>query len=401
MTVAAELRPVSHLPAKLLPPRIVGSCPEFELLLACCSALPDGIRTDRIRQILLLPFDWNRLLHLGEHHRVIPHIYRELRGLALHDELDVLRRAYEGNVRKSLRLTGELIRILGHLESCGVETLPYKGPVLAEVLYGDVAHRQYADLDILVCAGQVPTAKAALAELGYRPHVELSEREEQAYLVSGYEYSFDGTLGSNLLEVQWQITPRFYSVEFDVAGFFERSVEVRLAGHAFRTLCTEDLFLVLCVHAAKHAWGQISLLCDIGQFVNGQSLDWDAVAREASRLGITRIVGISLLLTQRLLGAPMPAAVQPVPANDKRAECLADEIRSAILGSQDCNPESLAYFRLMTRVRERLQDRARFLWRLLTTPSVGEWSTVKLPNGVFGLHRIVRLFRLAKRAASA
>jgi hypothetical protein len=400
MTVAAELRPVTPVAARLLPPRIVGSRPEFELLLACCSALP-GTQTDRIRQILLLPFDWNRLLHLAEHHRVIPHIYRELKGLAPHDELGALRRAYEENVRRSLRLTGELIRILGHLQSHGVDALPYKGPVLAELLYGDVTHRQFSDLDILVCTKQVPKARAALAELGYQPNVALSEREERAYLVSGYEYPFSGTLGSNLLEVQWQITPRFYSVEFDLADFFERSVEVRLAGQVLRTLRSEDLFLVLCVHAAKHAWRQISLLCDIAQLVKTKPLDWDVVAREASTLGIIRIVGISLLLVRRLLGTPMPPTIQAVLANDRQAERFADEIRSAILASQDCNPESLAYFRLMTRVRERAQDRARFWWRLLSTPSVSEWSIVKLPSKLFGLYRVVRLFRLAKRVALA
>jgi len=401
MTAAAELRPVSRVPMQLVPLQTAGSSSEFDLLLACCSALRDGTRADRIQQFLSQSFHWDRLLRLGEHHRVIPGVYRELANLAPPYELDALRGAYEENIRKSLRLTGELIRILRHLESRRVDGLPYKGPVLAKLLYGDVTQREFSDLDILVRAEQVPKAKAALAELGYQPHVQLSDREEQAYLVSGYEYSFDGKLGRNMLELQWQITPRFYSVDFDVTGFFERSVELKLAGQVFRTLCSEDLFLVLCVHAAKHAWGQISLLCDIAQLVKTQPLDWDGIVGEASRLGIARIVGISLLLAHRLLGVPIPAVVEAALASDKQAECLADEIRSTILENHHCNPESLAYFRLMTRVRECAQDRARFLWRLLITPSVGEWSTAKLPSGLFGLYRIVRLFRLAKRAASA
>jgi hypothetical protein len=400
MATTAELRPVSPGLVQLVPLRAAGLCPEFELLLACCSALPDGSRKDRIYQILSQSFAWGLLLRLAKHHRVVPQIYRHLAELAPSYELDELRRAYEENVRKSLLLTGELIRILGHLESRGVDGLPYKGPVLAEVLYGDVTQRQFADLDILVRANQVPKAKAALAELGYRPHIELSEREEQAYFASGYEYSFDGPLGSNLLEVQWRITPRFYSVDFEVTGFFERSDQVKLAGQVCRTLRADDLFLVLCVHAAKHAWGHISLLCDIAQLVKRQPLDWDTVTRDASRLGIVRIVGITLLLVHRLLGAPIPAAALAAIASDRQAENLADEIRSAILSSHDCNPESPAYFRLMTRVRERAQDRARFLWRLLFTPSLGEWSTVTLPNELFGLYRIVRLFRLVKRAVT-
>ncbi|MGC1437851.1 MAG: hypothetical protein WA847_18290, partial [Terriglobales bacterium] len=63
--------------------------------------------------------------------------------------------------------------------------------------------------------------------------------------------------------------------------------------------------------------------------------------------------------------------------------------------------ESLSYFRLMTRLRERWQDRARLLWRLTITPSVSEWSAIQLPQPLQPLYRLLRLSRLAKRLASA
>jgi hypothetical protein len=63
--------------------------------------------------------------------------------------------------------------------------------------------------------------------------------------------------------------------------------------------------------------------------------------------------------------------------------------------------ESIAYFRLMMRLRERWQDRARFLCRLVFTPSVSEWTAVRFPKPLYPLYRVVRLWRLAKRLASA
>ena len=53
----------------------------------------------------------------------------------------------------------------------------------------------------------------------------------------------------------------------------------------------------------------------------------------------------------------------------------------------------------MIALRERWRDKFRFLWRLLWTPSVGEWEAVRLPKILFPLYSFVRLLRLAKRAA--
>ncbi len=64
---------------------------------------------------------------------------------------------------------------------------------------------------------------------------------ERDYLKSGYEYTFDGARGRNLLEIKWQILPRFYSIGFDVNEFFERASAVTIEGQRLRTLCDQDL----------------------------------------------------------------------------------------------------------------------------------------------------------------
>jgi hypothetical protein len=186
-----------------------------------------------------------------------------------------------------------------------------------------------------------------------------------------------------------------------------------------RTLRAEDLLLVLCVHAAKHVWIQLSWLCDIAQLAKSRQFDWTAIQDEARRLGIERIVNLNLLLAHKLLGSPLPPATQKRSlrsANDPQPNChserseesavgrnceTADEILRIIERSTHYDTESLPYFRLMMRLRERRRDRARFLWRLALTPSVSEWSAVHLPKHLQPLYRLVRLSRLIKRFASA
>jgi len=387
-------------PAPRLGLHVGGPAPEFGLLLACCLGFDGDRKLGRIQHALSQPLDWPQLLHLAEHHRVVPYVYRNLAGLVPGGGIDILRQAYTENVRKTLRLTGELICIAEHLQLRGIDVLPYKGPVLGQLLYDDVGQRQFCDLDILVAARQVPRAKRVLAELQYYPHIDLAAEQEHTYLASGYEHSFDGPPGPNLLELQWQITPRFYSVNFDLPGFFKRSVELQLAGRVLRTLCNEDLFLVLCVHAAKHAWSQLSFLCDLSRMIATQPLEWRIVMANANKLGIARIVGMNLILAHQLLGSPLPLAAHAA-ISDAQTAGLAEAVRLDLLASREHNPESLAYFRFVARLRERAGDRLRIWWRLLSTPSVNEWSAVKLPSSLFGLYRAVRLVRLAKRAASA
>jgi hypothetical protein len=495
MSAAAEIRPV--LSEAEDPPEIRNNS-EFDLLVACCSVGS----ADRIRQILSRPLDWRRMLALVDYHRVVPQVYGELSALS-HlvpaQPLDALRLRYQDNARKALWFTAELVRILGHLEAAGIEALPFKGPVLAETLYGEVTQRQFGDLDILILPADVPKAKAALLGLGYACEPDLRPTEELAYIASGCGYVFHGPAGQNLLDLQWRIVPRFYSIDFEVADFFKRAGKIDLGTRemedgrprplpvadriatqpskncsevswnnreaapecsprrkpwvesktppspggakeaprpnldsCMRTLRAEDLLLVLCVHAAKHVWIQLSWLCDIAQLAKSRQLDWTAIQDEARRLGIERIVNLNLLLAHKLLGSPLPPATQKRSlrsANDPQPNChserseesaqpichserseesavgrnceTADEILHIIERSTHYDTESLPYFRLMMRLRERRRDRARFLWRLAVTPSVSEWSAVHLPRHLQPLYRLVRLSRLIKRFASA
>ena len=59
---------------------------------------------------------------------------------------------------------------------------PYKGVTLAETMYGNMALRQTGDIDLLIRPQDFPQIKNAVRELGYTPHMPLSETEEQAYL---------------------------------------------------------------------------------------------------------------------------------------------------------------------------------------------------------------------------
>jgi hypothetical protein len=227
MSALAPSEPVSK--PRPIPPDTAAKA-AFVFLASCCSLAKSR------RQELAAPvadLDWSKTLEMAEHHGVTPLIYTALANspaLVPATRLEELRNRYERNARKNLKFTAELFRILDCLQANSVPAIALKGPLLAETVYGDLALRDFSDLDVLVQGRDVPQAKAALQSLGYSASTPLSGAAESAYLKSGYECTLDGPGGRNLLELQWNFAPRFYAVGFDVEGLFSRTQNVQLCG---------------------------------------------------------------------------------------------------------------------------------------------------------------------------
>lgn len=376
--------------------------PEWDLLLAASSADPDGSALDRIRCLLEEPVDWDAELRLADNHGTSSLLYRNLLLLAdmvPSSTLASLRQRYEGNIYKSLFLTRELIRIVDCLDRLGIDAIPYKGVVMSEVYYGDMALRQSGDMDLFVRKRDVGRIKSALRDLEYTTRLVIPYEVLEDYIAAGYEWTFDSPAGPNLLELQWALQPRFYAVDFDMDGLFERAVKVTVAGRPMKTPSPEDLLLVLSVHAAKHVWGRVIWLRDIAQILQRENLDWDRVQVRTGELGIERILRVTLLLANRFLGTAIPAAIERAVLADHVARGLAEEIAAALAAGVSYDTGRTSYFRLMMRLRERRADRVRFLARLAFTPGPGEWEAVRLPGALVPLYRIVRVVRLAGRFA--
>jgi hypothetical protein len=138
-------------------------------------------------------------------------------------------------------------------------------------------------------------------------------------------------------------------------------------------------------------------ICDLARIIGNTTLDWNQVGTTAKNLGIQRILRVALLLGNRLLETPIPPqADENIPQDQAEAQ-IAKEIETYIQGDRTFDVESVAYFRLMLRLRERWQDRVRFVSRLVFTAGPSEWKAVRLPEPLFPLYRIVRMTRLAAK----
>src|SRR5215469_14945768 len=121
---------------------------DFCLVLACCAIRTPKPAASVASSLADSSIDWQRVLRLAEHHGVGPLVCQSspgMRDVVPQPILDELRQRYEENARRNLVFVAELFRVLDCLEVHGIEAIPYKGPVLAEEMYGDFALREFSD----------------------------------------------------------------------------------------------------------------------------------------------------------------------------------------------------------------------------------------------------------------
>ncbi len=389
---------------------------EFDLLCACAGVEISPQRATRIAAITTA-VDWNELLRLAGHHGMLPLLARTLnqQNIEVPSRIrESLAQANQENLRRNLWFASELARILQHFESKNVRAIPYKGPVLAESVYGDLGLRTFSDLDFLILPADFNSARQALEELEYRPSETWRPPVERFWLKKGYECAFNGKAGKYLVELQWAVMPYFFAVDLRIEDLLARSspsqlnnetvpqVRARTLGANLgtpgtRSLSPEDSLLVLCLHAAKHLWMRLLWLCDIAESVRAQPIDYPLLITRARELGILRMLGVSFWLAENLLGADLTSKAGEVLASDREVAMLGKFFAERLARGVSYDFESPEYFLLIRKLRERSMDRSRYLWRLVCTPGVSDLASVSLPEALFPLYRGVRLARLLRK----
>jgi Uncharacterised nucleotidyltransferase len=376
--------------------------PEVDLLLSCSRTQLTPEISSRIRAALQKELNWMALVRLALRHDVMPLLYRSLQQVSPdsvpQEIFGPVRARYESQSRQARRLAEELVRILPLFEEEGILAVPYKGPVLAQRLYGDLSLREFSDLDIMILERDVPRAQKLIRSCGY----ELSHLEDMSkfteYVQTQRELQFcrsDGTL----LELHWRFATRLACVKHDPERFLERFETISLAGMPVRvrSLPLEIYILILAMHATKHKWGQLKLICDIAEILGHAELDWRYVLAVAGDLGLKRMLALGILLADDSLGVTAPAELAQGLKIDRTTRALAAEVYCSLFEEADQAWHEQADFPFQFKIRERLRDRAGMLYRNLPSklqPEERDRRFLQMPESLSPLYYLVRPLRL-------
>jgi hypothetical protein len=359
--------------------------PEDDLLLCCARSHIDSDTEGRMRGLLRREIDWKYIVEAGAAHGVKPLLCRNLAASCAESVPAVVvaqfRRYLQAHAFNNLFLTRELIRLLGLLEKEGISAIPWKGPVLAATAYGDIALRQFADLDILVRERDAIQAKDLLLSAKYRLQYQGSTENEAAYHNARKVCELVREDGRIVVELHWAITSQTFPFRLDPASLWENIETVSLEGAPVCNLSPEDLLLVLCVHGAKHHWGKLMWISDIAEVLRTYSheIDWTWLTQRADSLGGARMLLLGLLLAHDLLGANLPDEILQRTQVHPTLPYLAAEVRSGLFsgGPLMAVERPTFYIALREHARDRMRCRFYLVYRMFA-PRVQTWTLALL-----------------------
>jgi len=356
----------------------------------------------RLAAALAAPLDWDYLLRAATVHGVLPLLHRHLAGVpdaAPAEVIATLRQRSAASAHSALALTAALAGALRALADAGIAAVPFKGPLLASSVYGDLGLRPFRDVDVLVHPGDLEAAVARLNAAGWG--VVPGQGAIPARLRCAWVSDLALARDRMLLELHWRLTQPYFGISDTLADLRDDLVPAEVAGVATRTLAAGRLLLYLCVHGATHRWPRLEWICDVAELLRRESAaDWDRVASDARAAGAARMLGLGVRLARDVLDAPLPPAFALL-ADTPRVRALACAVYRHLPDDRpDPNPGlKLAPFHLA--MRERLRDRARYAAAVLAAPSPLDIEAVPLRPALYPLYFAIRPLRLAASHARA
>jgi hypothetical protein len=370
------------------------SPPEFELVLNCARAQPD---VESIRGLVHQNLDWQAVFKIAERHGVRPMLRRGLKSACWHIVPNVmqleLERFNRAHVQKNLVFTGEFLKLVDLFRQNYIEVAAFKGPLLADLAYGDMSLREFNDLDILVHKTDLCKAEDILVARGYQ--AQFPDREYRSAFV-GYQgqYAFRHPQTGIWVDLHWQLASKGVAFPIQPEDVWPRLRQVTIGGRIAPTFADDDLALFLAAHGTKEGWRRLIWVVDFAQLLHAcADIDWAGVLDRARRSHCSRPLLLAIVLASRLLDAPVPAELIKQARNNSAIRSLAEKAQIRMLRTEQ--PGELEEFLNSLNTHDRLRHRLWPIVTLLETRTVGDYEAMPLPKSLWGLYYLTRPFRLA------
>jgi hypothetical protein len=346
--------------------------------------------------------DWDKVLDLAAAHGMRSMLHRVLAATgnsAIPDHVIATLHAFiQLNLKRNLRKTGELIRLIRIFAECGVNVIPYKGPTLAALAYGDLWLREFADLDLLIDRADFEKAQDVLIGQGYHPEILLTGKMASAFVKSCNVMAFWDPVKEISVEAHWELSPKYLPFSPGFERLQHRMVPSYPGGQLVMTLSPEDLLVYLCAHGAKHVWVKMSWITDIAGLIQGSAkINWDVVQTLASEQRCERVLLLGLRLARDVAGVELPGSVYELIERDRETGKMAAKVNQWLLGGTDTSRGFGEQTSFILSLYRWWPDKIRSLTRLMLTPSVADWISYPYLQNYPALYPLLRPLRLVNK----
>lgn len=362
--------------------------------------MPEEV-SERVRALIAGGLDWQTLNDAAGEHGVKALVCSQLLTHCA-DGIPAewrarMRQSLEETARRNLYMTAEMFRLANQFRAEGMLAVPYKGPLIAAQAYGNLAMRQFTDLDFAIRQKDLPRAAALLQADGYNPGFGEMAADEGTNPTHS-EYQFVRPAGNVIVEMQTEVTLRYFPQKLDFDALEKRLTSISLAGGETVSFSPEDTLILLAVHGAKHFWERLMWIADISELSQAApAIHWAKAFSLAKEMGVSRTVNLALYLAHQMLNAPLPDDVYEIVLRDPVAKKLGERICAQFSMRAHAELPIFARFRFRVASRDSFWAGVRFAMRLATSPTEPDRADVPLPEGMAGMRRWLRPVLLMKR----
>jgi Uncharacterised nucleotidyltransferase len=373
--------------------------PELQLLLACARAQLNPAAAGEIASAAAQPLDWLKAIDLASGHGLSPILSCQVQQHATARVPETIRlcliERFRAQTIRNFELTRELLEILSVLEKSGVDALAFKGPVLAQQLYGHLSLREFLDLDILVAPNHASTVIALLSAKGFEPQFILNRQQFARFQGIRYQMRLYHPARRVPVGLHWALLSPGYTFSPAAQIAWESIQTVSIAGRAIQTFSHETQLLFACVHQAKHNWSRLGRLMDFAALIRqSPAMDWQQIQKRAGSFGTARMIRVSLRLVQLLFQLPLPATITGWVTDDACSIKIAEKILTRLLLANTKADQPMPLDPLFLASMESLADRAFYWFDTTLRPTPLEWALLPLPDSLYALYYPIRVGRL-------
>jgi hypothetical protein len=372
--------------------------PEVLDLLICCAGV-DPKKGPKLEALISKGVDWNLIIEQGQRHDILPLLYWSLMTHCPDKVPDPIVKEladfFQANAKKNLFAISELLRIIGLLEEQGIKAIPIKGPVLTSILYGNPGLRCYGDLDILISKTDFLLAKEILCKNGYFSTIPFASPPPEAKILrANCEYSFLRRYPEVHLEIHWGIAPSWF-FSSDKEPWWDQDERISLGSEKVSSFSAEILFILLCVHGAKHLWLNLKWISDLARLIENHKINWPHLLDQASRLKCRRMINLGLLLAKQLLDAPVPIHIISNIKKDDLTLRLSREVQESYYSYDQPGIMTSSIF--LAKVQDEWLNQFRVWAGLCLSPTTVERESFPLPEYLHFFYYTYRPIRLMKK----
>jgi len=371
--------------------------PENELILSIARR---EIDREEVRALAQRQLDFDYLFATAEAHGLLPLLQKHATTAASEilpgHFLSRLKRASVANSQNVLHLIGKQLDIYKLFKENDIPLAIFKGPLLAQIAYGDICLRQAGDIDVLIGRQHFSQATNLLESIGYQITPKLTSNQLASHLANHCEIQFMRDEWLTVLDLHWDLKPPRFVFKLSADEVMSRLQSVPLARTRVKTFGAEDLVLYQTMHGAKHLWRRLEWITSMAESLRAMpEVDWDTIVARAKSAQGTRIVGLGLRLVEQFSNVHLPSGVLTALDSEGVMRQMATNIREHILstsGPADSTETNLYNLRVMDRKRVAM----RAALHAIFVPTLTDWEALALPESLHSLYYAFRPLRLSK-----